>query len=565
MTTVDSTLHVGDDDQCPTCKTARGAGRCFECLSVSYETAEAPEPEPLQAEPVPEVEQASPDAPSTAPGPGQSEPHGRANWLTGFVLARAEAKIAKENAKVDRAARANAAKAAAAEARKTARAARRKASKDDRADDIIDAAFYLVFLGGALYGQYGVYTELFHLPPYIAGPLSVALELAGVKFAREAAKRRAAGEAGLVMLSIAYAVASIVIGINGVGHWWLGKQAEAIIYGLLSTLAFVSFVSRSEFKKREADRADGRRALTRPMYGIRWITNPTLTFRAWQLAGADATLGLHGSLAKAQQQFDAERDAKLDKEDDRHIEKVLRGFSERDFEENPLFAEIDYRLASPRKIRMLLRAKVDHDARADRMWAQMEAERERTEQVRQAEIDAETEAERQERISQVRTEYRASIGAETANESEPNTSRQAEPGLFRKGIRKLGLAKTETPPDAAPKTARGRAVVAEPKTLELPVQTPVPTSKTSGPKKSRETAYEPVIPVEVSESEIAGMTFQEAEQAAIAWLAAELKAGGEPSARFVEIRFGFENSKGKKGPQLISKARTQIESEVKVR
>jgi hypothetical protein len=165
----------------------------------------------------------------------------------------------------------------------------------------ITGAFYAMCLVGAIFGQTLVGLHELHLPLWFAIALAGALELAGVKFAYDAAVARAAGEHAIVPQTLSYVLAAIAVGVNVFGHLVMGDVFGAAVFGLFSALAFIAFTIRAEFRRRQADRAAGKAAHPTPAYGLgRWITDRAVTKRAKALAAADPTLGLYGSLAAAE-------------------------------------------------------------------------------------------------------------------------------------------------------------------------------------------------------------------------------------------------------------------------
>ncbi|MDN3240849.1 hypothetical protein [Glycomyces tritici] len=171
----------------------------------------------------------------------------------------------------------------------------------------ITGVFYAVCLIAAVFGQSLVGTAVLGLALWFALTLACALELAGVKFAYDAAVARAAGEHAIVPQALSYVLAAIAVGVNIFGHLVMGDAFGAAVFGLFSALAFIAFTIRAEFRRRQADRAAGKAAHPTPAYGLtRWVTQRAVTKRAKALAAADPTLGLYGSLAAAETAIAAE-------------------------------------------------------------------------------------------------------------------------------------------------------------------------------------------------------------------------------------------------------------------
>lgn len=186
-------------------------------------------------------------------------------------------------------------------ARPTAEAAWWLVLGESPAHAAITGAFYAMCLVGAIFGQTLVGTHELHLPLWFAIALAGALELAGVKFAYDAAIARAAGEHAILPQALSYVLAAIAVGVNVFGHLVMGDVFGAAVFGLFSALAFIAFTIRAEFRRRQADRAAGKAAHPTPAYGItRWVTQRAVTKRAKALAAADPMLGLYGSLAAAE-------------------------------------------------------------------------------------------------------------------------------------------------------------------------------------------------------------------------------------------------------------------------
>ncbi|MEU6858555.1 hypothetical protein AB0B28_06755 [Glycomyces sp. NPDC046736] len=171
----------------------------------------------------------------------------------------------------------------------------------------ITAVFYAVCLVAAIFGQSLVGIAVLGLAPWFAITLAAALELAGVKFAFDAAVARAAGEHAVLPQALSYVLAAIAVGVNIFGHLVMGDVFGAAVFGLFSALAFIAFTIRAEFRRRQADRANGKAAHPTPAYGLgRWVRHHAVTKRAKALAAADPALGLYGSLAAAADAIAAE-------------------------------------------------------------------------------------------------------------------------------------------------------------------------------------------------------------------------------------------------------------------
>lgn len=233
----------------------------------------------------------------------------------------------------------------------------------------ITGAFYAVCLVAAVFGQSLVGTAVLGLALWFAMALAVALELAGVKFAYDAAVARAAGEHAIVPQALSYVVAVVAVGTNVFGHLVMGDVFGAAVFGLFSALAFVAFTIRAEFRRRQADRAAGKAAHPTPAYGVRrWVTQRAVTARAKALAAADPELGLYGSLSAAEAALAAEsRRAELA---DLLTRKALA-----DFGGDKLRAAIEVAKYDLDRIAAELCSRADHTAAVTAIEADLDANR----------------------------------------------------------------------------------------------------------------------------------------------------------------------------------------------
>lgn len=229
----------------------------------------------------------------------------------------------------------------------------------------ISAVFYAICLAGAVFGQILVGTSLLFLPLWFALILALAIEVAAIKFAIDAAVARLAGEHAIVPQLVSYTVAVIAVGVNVIGHVLMSDYFGAAIYGLFSALAFVAFTIRSEFRRRQADRAAGRAAHTTPNYGLRrWVSDHAVTARAKQLAQADPRLGLYGSLETAARQL---KDEKRRSE----LAALLRSKALNDFDGDKLLAGIDVATYDLNVIANQLCKRADHTAAVEAIEADL--------------------------------------------------------------------------------------------------------------------------------------------------------------------------------------------------
>ena len=229
----------------------------------------------------------------------------------------------------------------------------------------ISAVFYAICLAGAVFGQILVGTSLLFLPLWFAAALALALEIAAIKFAIDAAVARQAGEHAIVPQLVSYTVAVIAVGANVFGHILMTDYFGAAIYGLFSALAFVAFTIRSEFRRRQADRKAGRAAHTTPNYGLRrWVSDRAVTARAKQLAQANPRLGLYGSLEAATNQLANEKRQS-------ELAQLLRQKALADFDGNKLLAGIEVATYDLGVITNQLCKRADHTAAVEAIEADL--------------------------------------------------------------------------------------------------------------------------------------------------------------------------------------------------
>lgn len=233
----------------------------------------------------------------------------------------------------------------------------------------ITGVFYAVCLGAAVFGQTLVGTAVLGLAAWFAITLACALELAGVKFAYDAAVARAAGEHAIVPQVLSYIVATVAVGTNVFGHLVMADVFGAAVFGLFSALAFIAFTIRAEFRRRQAERADGKAAHPTPTYGVRrWLTQRAVTARAKALAAADPELGLYGSLAAAETALATEARRG-------EIAGLLRRKALADFGGDKLRAAIEVAKYDLDQIATELCSRADHTAAVAAIEADLDANR----------------------------------------------------------------------------------------------------------------------------------------------------------------------------------------------
>lgn len=132
-----------------------------------------------------------------------------------------------------------------------------------------------------------------------------SFELGGVVLSVHADRRRQMGERAIPARLLSAAVAAGAVSGNYFGHAQLGQAA---FFAGSSLLGYTFWLIDSSARRRDALRAIGKLEVTAPIYGATsWARHPGLTYRARQLALADADLGKIGSLTAAREAVRAER------------------------------------------------------------------------------------------------------------------------------------------------------------------------------------------------------------------------------------------------------------------
>jgi len=167
--------------------------------------------------------------------------------------------------------------------------------------------FYVAMAGIALYGQSDGLMAWLGVGRLVALAVALSVELlAAVLFAFADWRRTGMAERAVAARGLSVAVALGVALMNFYGHQ--GSVALSALYVGASLAGYAVWVLHTNARRRDALRAAGRLAAEAPPYGPwRWLRHPALTARARALAGADQSLGLHGSVEAARTQVADQR------------------------------------------------------------------------------------------------------------------------------------------------------------------------------------------------------------------------------------------------------------------
>lgn len=277
------------------------------------------------------------------------------------VTAERDRLAAESKVKDDKAAKLAAAKKRAAEARKSARRFRVVAPS---------FVFYLICLSGALYGLIEVLHGVFGWDYQYAIPLGLALELAGIKFKLDADAQLDAGEDAKTTQRVSKIVAALIIGLNVGGHIWLVMPGQAVAFGTLSALGYLSWTNRSSFMRRLTMRAEGRADATHlrftkadeRQYGKAAVD------QARQLAAADIAgeLTKHEALQKGAEMVAAAEQAADDANRERRLVTLVRNLKRAEYPTNPELAEVAVARMRPQQLASgLMASDSEHAAMVD--------------------------------------------------------------------------------------------------------------------------------------------------------------------------------------------------------
>ncbi|ADD40054.1 hypothetical protein [Stackebrandtia nassauensis] len=277
------------------------------------------------------------------------------------VIAERDRLAAESKVKDDKAAKLAAAKLRAAEARKSARRFRVVAPS---------FVFYLICLSGALYGLVEVLHGVFGWDYQYAIPLGLALELAGIKFKLDADAQLDAGEDAKTTQRVSKIVAALIIGLNVGGHIWLIMPGQAVAFGTLSALGYLSWTNRSSFMRRLTMRAEGRADATHlhftkadeRQYGKAAVD------QARQLAAADIAgeLTKHEALQKGAEMVAAAEQAADDANRERRLVTLVRNLKRAEYPANPELADVAVARMRPQQLASgLMASDAEHAAMVD--------------------------------------------------------------------------------------------------------------------------------------------------------------------------------------------------------
>jgi hypothetical protein len=427
------------------------------------------------------------------------------------------------------------------------------------------AVYYIAFFAGATIGQAFVLSSEkvvaslpgehnFELNFATAAVIGGMLEFASVGLMIFSLIVRIEGERGTFIKWFSRGLAAIAVGLNSIGHLWIGDIVGAVIYTLCSAVAFVSAGEMIEFFMRRIQIARGRRLVPRPPYPWKLrLKQPQLVRLAGELFDENPDLELLGSLKAARAKLEAER-----RETDR-IEREMKEQARRDEEikliEGLLFemafdefgdersAKIQVLADGPAETVKRLVAMGDPDAAAARLRARMDRQRDEMTESRARRVAADMAAEK---------------SAEFLPTHAPNSTPNKASKLARLAVRvglpvgsdsNLNAVPNESPinqPNSAP--TRTRKATAD----------SVPNNADSGSR---------VEPIKSDTAEIVRVTGDEGKDRARAYLLQLLAEGKElPGATWIEREFGIadpQRSKGKIGGDFKKQVLAEYEARLK--
>ncbi|MET7399616.1 hypothetical protein ABZS66_39645 [Dactylosporangium sp. NPDC005572] len=158
--------------------------------------------------------------------------------------------------------------------------------------------FYVVVLLVALAGQVSGAVKALGIPLIWAIPAVGALELGGIVVLANADVRRRLGERAVASRFMSALIAAFAVAFNWMAH---DTKLLAGFFAGMSALGYLVWLMHTENQRRDRLRAKGDLPPTTPAYEVvgHWVCHPRMTLRAKNLAKADPTLGLYGSLAAA--------------------------------------------------------------------------------------------------------------------------------------------------------------------------------------------------------------------------------------------------------------------------
>lgn len=420
----------------------------------------------------------------------------------------------------------------------------------------LGTVFYLVFYSLATFGQ-----GLMLSHPRVAAMLSEhvdidltlevgmiiggTLEFASIFFLAISIIQRILGDraAGTTIASWAFAIMSI--GVNTIGHAWLGDPFGALLFGLFSVTAFLGAALLSELMVRQIQRKRGIRDYTPPRLGYRlWRNDFDLWMRTREAYRAKPALKKQGALQHARDERETERRQATREQQREQLRELLRQNALDKYPNHPLIAGIEIATTPEDEVLDIMMAR----ANANEIVAEIEA------------LKTLAKQELADRMRSERTaEKRAELAAEVAViRGEPVAESTAKSGPEKPGFAKRAAARVGSflGAESTPNTAE-HATPSD--TMQLPKIDPdaVPGKR---PKKGCE--YVPIIPVDI---DLTGMNKEQRTEAAERWLDKELEEGGDVTGTFVESKFnlGSDYSKGGTGGTMIRKVRNRLTEQAK--
>lgn len=286
---------------------------------------------------------------------------------------------------------------------------------------------------------------------------------------------RVQGERGTVPKLFSLVVAGIAIGMNSIGHLWLGDVIGAIIFTFCSLVAFITGTQMVDFFMRQIQRAKGMRVRPKPYYGTGlWWRDRDLVRRAGELFEADEKLDRNSSLALARQQREAERKAEARAE---HVELMRELLFETANDEfgDERYAKLQVLADNPDETVEKLMAMGDSTEAAQKLWGRMHDQRQSVSNQRARRIAAELAAEYDPNSTTTATPNNGSklsriagrIGIGTRPEFKPNNTPNGTPNADPNSTPNSGRM-TAAGPVANEAEFDAESVATEADTAELP-------------------------------------------------------------------------------------------------
>lgn len=148
---------------------------------------------------------------------------------------------------------------------------------------VVLRAFYGVVIAVSVVGAVDAAAKWLEWPMPAPVLAVLTVELGGIVLAHHADGRRQLGEAAMAarLLSGAIAVAAVVMQVAGHRE----STPQALFFGVVSSVGYLTYLISSEAERRDALRAAGLLAEVPPSYGLlQWVREPGVTRRARVLA-----------------------------------------------------------------------------------------------------------------------------------------------------------------------------------------------------------------------------------------------------------------------------------------